>query len=163
MIAPVSPEQEVPSQRPATATSCVAFTTTQKVLFRHCDPAGIVFYPRYFEIINDSVETFFDEIIGLPFEVMHRTHGVPTVKISAEFQAVSRHGDVLTITVTPRRLGRSSVDLAITGTCADQTRFHADATLVFVSNAMKSSPWPEDVRACLARQLDPETKEATDV
>lgn len=38
------------------------FTFTQKVLFKHCDPAGIVFYPRYFEIINDCIEAFFEQI-----------------------------------------------------------------------------------------------------
>jgi len=141
----------------------MTFSTTQKVLFRHCDPAGIVFYPRYFEMINDSVESFFAEAIGLPFEVMHRTHGVPTVKIAAEFSAVSRHGDMLTITVTPRRLGRSSVDLAVTATCAGETRFHADATLVFVSTAMVSDPWPDDVRARLSRQLESQQTEAQDV
>ena len=27
--------------------------------FRHCDPAGIVFYPRYFEMMNDAIEIFF--------------------------------------------------------------------------------------------------------
>jgi 4-hydroxybenzoyl-CoA thioesterase len=42
------------------------FSINQKVLFKHCDPAGIVFYPRYFEMINDCVEAFFDEI-GTPF------------------------------------------------------------------------------------------------
>ena len=36
----------------------MSFTLTQKVLFKHCDPAGIVFYPRYFEMINDCVEAF---------------------------------------------------------------------------------------------------------
>ena len=32
------------------------FTAEMTVAFRHCDPAGIVFYPRYFEMINDFVE-----------------------------------------------------------------------------------------------------------
>ncbi|MEL6103010.1 MAG: acyl-CoA thioesterase, partial [Pseudomonadota bacterium] len=28
----------------------MSFQFLQKVLFKHCDPAGIVFYPRYFEM-----------------------------------------------------------------------------------------------------------------
>ncbi|CPO21707.1 4-hydroxybenzoyl CoA thioesterase [Bordetella pertussis] len=32
------------------------FVSEVEVRFRHCDPAGIVFYPRYFEMINDFVE-----------------------------------------------------------------------------------------------------------
>ena len=33
----------------------MTFTTQRKVRFQHCDPAGIVFYPRYFEMINSVV------------------------------------------------------------------------------------------------------------
>jgi 4-hydroxybenzoyl-CoA thioesterase len=40
----------------------MAFVMNQKVLFKHCDPAGVVFYPRYFEMINDCVEALFDDI-----------------------------------------------------------------------------------------------------
>ena len=60
----------------------MAFVMVQKVLFKHCDPAGIVFFPRYFEMMNDCVETFFDEI-GLPFDDMHTWGGVPTVNVSS--------------------------------------------------------------------------------
>ena len=38
----------------------------RKVLFKHCDPAGIVFHPRYFETVNDCVAAFFDAL-GDPF------------------------------------------------------------------------------------------------
>ena len=41
-----------------------AFTYEEKVLFRHCDPAGIVFFPRYFEMINDCVEYFFADTLN---------------------------------------------------------------------------------------------------
>ena len=34
------------------------FTMPQKVQFKHCDPAGIVFYPRYFELLNDTLLGF---------------------------------------------------------------------------------------------------------
>jgi len=48
-----------------------AFTYTQKVMFQHCDPAGIVFYPRYFEMVNATVEEWFDQVIGFGFPTMH--------------------------------------------------------------------------------------------
>ena len=34
----------------------MAFVFPQKVRFQHCDPAGIVFYPRYFEMLNTTIE-----------------------------------------------------------------------------------------------------------
>ena len=45
----------------------MAFTYPHKVLFRHCDPAGIVFYPRYFEMMNDTVEAFFGTALDAPW------------------------------------------------------------------------------------------------
>ena len=35
------------------------FETVIPVRFQHCDPAGIVFYPRYLEMINQTVEEWF--------------------------------------------------------------------------------------------------------
>ena len=57
------------------------FTLHQKVLFKHCDPAGIVFFPRYFEMINDAVEAMFEEILDWPFEKLHEGFGAPTARI----------------------------------------------------------------------------------
>ncbi len=38
-----------------------------RVEFNHCDPAGIVFYPRYFEMANSVVENFFRDEVDYPF------------------------------------------------------------------------------------------------
>lgn len=124
----------------------MTFQVTQKVLFKHCDPAGIVFYPRYFEMINDAVEAFFDEVVGHPFETMHRTHGVPTVNVSASFETASRHGDILDIAVTPTRVGGASLDLTVKATCEEKARFTAQLTLVYVQKDMTTLRWPDDMR-----------------
>ncbi|KAF5290196.1 hypothetical protein FQR65_LT20676 [Abscondita terminalis] len=44
--------------------------------FRHCDPAGIVFYPRYAEMINDTVEHWFKHGLGMDFDCLHRPRQV---------------------------------------------------------------------------------------
>ena len=41
------------------------FRQSQDITFRQCDPAGIVFYPRYFEMMNDAIERFFSDIVAL--------------------------------------------------------------------------------------------------
>ena len=58
----------------------MAFTTQRKVRFQHCDPAGIVFYPRYFEMINSVVEDWFEEVLQHDFNKLHVESGtgVPT-------------------------------------------------------------------------------------
>lgn len=135
------------------------FTMTQKILFKHCDPAGIVFYPRYFEMINDCVETFFDVELAHPFEELHQIGGVPTVRIETVFQAPSRHGDTLDITLECLRLGRSSLDLEFTSVCGQEVRFKSNSTLVCVDNSGKSNSWPAPLRQRLEQHL----KEQNDV
>ena len=69
------------------------FEIPQKVLFKHCDPAGIVFYPRFFEMINDAVEALFSDMLGWPFEKMHPDSGVPTAEFKVRFKVPCRQGD----------------------------------------------------------------------
>lgn len=128
----------------------MTFHFPQKVLFRHCDPAGIVFYPRYFEMINDCVEAFFDAVLGCPFESLHGTGAVPTVALETTFPAKSRHGDRLDLALTCERVGRTSLGLKIAATCGGETRFTSRSTLVFVDASGRPAPWPDAVRARLA-------------
>lgn len=125
----------------------------QKVMFKHCDPAGIVFYPRYFEMINDCVELFFDQALGHSFEELHKSGGIPTAEISAQFKAVSRHGDHLKISLSCIRLGRSSLGLETVAMCGDELRFAAKSTLVCVDQHGNSTAWPDDMRAKLEQQM----------
>ena len=131
----------------------MSFCFPQKVLFRHCDPAGIVFYPRYFEMMNDCIEAFFDEIVRSPFEEIHQQAAVPTAQISVQFKAVSRQGDRLDLNLSCTRLGRSSLGLKILATCDQETRFIAQSTLVYVNHRGRPTPWPNAMRTKLDQQL----------
>lgn len=124
------------------------FTYPQKILFKYCDPAGIVFFPRYFEMINDCTEAFFDNI-GFAYEDLLQTAGVPTAQISAQFKAPSRHGDHLVLTLEAARVGGSSLDLKLTATSQEEIRFVANSTLVYVNQAGRPVHWPDDMRAAL--------------
>ncbi|MCB1314040.1 MAG: acyl-CoA thioesterase [Sedimentitalea sp.] len=129
----------------------MSFVFPQKILFKHCDPAGIVFFPRYFEMINDCVETFFDEVLGLPFEELLRHGGVPTAEISTRFTAPSRHGDKLAFILDCTKLGRTSLGLEIVATCKGETRFISNSTLVYVNREGRPTPWPEHVATTLQK------------
>ncbi|SFH42162.1 4-hydroxybenzoyl-CoA thioesterase [Palleronia marisminoris] len=130
-----------------------AFRHRTKVMFQHCDPAAIVFYPRYFEMINEVVETFFDDAMGWSFRQMHEDDGlgVPMGRLETRFPAASRLGDVLDWTLTFPRIGRASLDLEIRASCGGEQRVRAEGTLVLVDLArMKSIRWPDGRRATLA-------------
>ncbi|MDN3559210.1 acyl-CoA thioesterase [Vreelandella neptunia] len=127
----------------------MAFTTQRKVRFQHCDPAGIVFYPRYFEMINSVVEDWFEEIVQSDFNQLHVESGtgVPTAAIDTQFHAPSRLGERLTFELAVQTVGRSSLTLQITAYCGEQKRLTINSTLVYVDlNSGKPMPWTEAMR-----------------
>lgn len=127
----------------------MTFIAEQTVRFSHIDAAGIVFYPRYFEMLNTSIEEYFAHGVGVDFKTIHvdRKLGVPTVKLEAEFVAPSLLGDVLQFHVNVVKVGRSSVEFAIEVRCGEETRFHARTVLVCMDlKAGRSIPWPDDMR-----------------
>lgn len=121
-----------------------AFLRDEKILFRHCDPAGIVFYPRYFEMMNDTVEAFFDHI-GHPFEKLHHGGAVPTAQLEARFTHPSRHGDRLRFALWLARLGKASAHLRIVASTGQELRMIFRSVLVLVDAQGRPCPWSGDI------------------
>ncbi|MBL4740174.1 MAG: acyl-CoA thioesterase [Sneathiella sp.] len=125
------------------------FNVQQKVLFQHCDPAGIVFYPRYFEMINAAVETWFEDGLGVSFAQLlgARGSGAPTVTINTSFQNPSHLGDLLAIDITVLKIGGASLDLEICAQSGGTKRFESTLTLVHINKETgRPNPWPDDLR-----------------
>ena len=125
------------------------FLRHEKVLFKHCDPAGIVFFPRYFEMMNDLIEGFFADPLAYPFETLLKTHGIPTAQIETRFLRPSRHGDLLALRLGFERVGRSSASYRMTADCGGELRFETRATLVHVDGTGRPCPWPAAQREIL--------------
>ncbi|MDL0433976.1 thioesterase family protein [Marinobacter sp. TBZ242] len=127
---------------------CTNFTTQRKVRFEHCDPAGIVFYPRYFEMVNSVVEDWFSDVLRFGFnDLVESNKGVPTVSLKTQFHAPSRLGEILSFCLTPQIAGRTSLNLDINATCNDQRRLTAQVTLVHIDLINgRPLPWPETMR-----------------
>lgn len=91
------------------------FSTPISIRFAHCDPAGIVFYPRYFELINGVVEDWCAQGLDMSFHEMHIVQGIglPTVHIETDFVKTSRMGDELIAELRVLRLGRASLTVEI--------------------------------------------------
>ena len=130
------------------------FAYPQKVLFKHCDPAGIVFYPRFFEMINDAVEAMFSDLLGWPFEAMHPDAGVPTAAFDVAFKSPCRHGDLLELRLTLTRLGRTSLSLTTRALRGDVLCFEAEQTLVCVGRDGRPRAWPDAVRATIEKLME---------
>ena len=133
------------------------FSVTFPLRFGHCDPAGIGFYPRYFELCDAAIEDWTAAVLGVDRRTMHLDQGLglPTVRLHVDFSKPSRLGDQLAFAVRTMRIGNSSVDLYLTVTCADETRFVAHYTLVLTHLAAgQSSPWPAAWRERLDKEAE---------
>tara|TARA_R110001592_G_scaffold237306_14_gene496512 strand:- start:65192 stop:65623 length:432 start_codon:yes stop_codon:yes gene_type:complete len=86
------------------------FIRSEKVRFQHIDYAGIVFYPRFFEMLNGLVEDWFAEELKRPFESMHETNGIPTVDLKVSFKQPARLGEILQKKLWVNKLGSSSMN-----------------------------------------------------
>ncbi|MCC6915543.1 MAG: acyl-CoA thioesterase [Rhodospirillaceae bacterium] len=127
----------------------MAFTAQITVRFNHVDAAGIVFYPRYYEMLNEVVERWFDEGLGTSFRDLHLVQkvGMPARNIAVDFLKASRLGDVLTFDLQVRKVGRSSLSLKIGCSCNGERRLAADLTLVCVSlSPLAAIPIPAALR-----------------
>ncbi|HZD93683.1 MAG TPA: thioesterase family protein [Candidatus Sulfotelmatobacter sp.] len=96
-----------------------SFKTEVLVRFADCDPAGIVFYPRFLEMFNNLVEDWCSAGLNFSFNdiVIKHGWGLPTVHLEADFIAPSRLGEVLTAKLFVRSIGTSSVkaDIVLCG------------------------------------------------
>ena len=124
------------------------FHITRLVEFNHCDPAGIVFYPRYFEMISALVERFMADGLGHPWAgMLAQGNGSPMGDIQIRFDAPSRLGDVLDIDLGVTRIGRASATLDLRCLSSGMRRFGGTATLVHANlETGRSLPWPDDLR-----------------
>lgn len=92
-----------------------SFQTEVLVRFADCDPAGIVFYPRFLEMFNNLVEDWCRDGLKWSFDeiVIQRGWGLPTVHLEVDFIVPSRLGEVLTATLYLRSIGTSSMNADI--------------------------------------------------
>jgi 4-hydroxybenzoyl-CoA thioesterase len=79
--------------------SVVEHTTTVQVRWSDADPAGIAFYPRFFEWYDLGTETLF-ESLGLAWPELFPRFGivgVPIVESGSQFKSPVRYGDRVTV------------------------------------------------------------------
>ncbi|MDE2371814.1 MAG: acyl-CoA thioesterase [Burkholderiales bacterium] len=139
------------------------FERERRVRFSDCDPAGIAFYPQYFVMHNGFVEQWFDEGLKFPYAALigERRCGLPTVRLEAEFTAVSRHGDALVLAASVARLGRSSLTLHTEFRAADgrgEQRLRLRQVLVCISlDDHRPRELPADLRQALQACVETST------
>jgi 4-hydroxybenzoyl-CoA thioesterase len=120
------------------------------VHFSNCDPAGMVFFPQYFIMLNNCVETWFTTSLGVDYAqlITNRRVGLPTVQLSSRFVQPSYMGEQVVLRLRVRRLGGRSITLevGVYGACANDVRAVIEQTLVSTSlDTQQSIALPSDV------------------
>jgi len=132
----------------------VAFEHTLRVRFHQADPAGVLFYGRLFELVEETYEAFC-RAAGLDIDALMRQEGLttPVVRASADFTRPMRVGEQVTVRLTVARLGNASFTLDYDFLCANgEPRAKARVVHVFVdATCWRKHVIPDDVRERLAR------------
>ena len=139
------------------------FRRERTIRFSDCDPAAIVFYPQYFVMLNALVEDWFDAGLAIGWRelVVERRIGLPTVRLEADFKAVSKMGDAVALLLSVERLGRRSIALALRCEGAHgEPRMALRQVLVTTSlDTHASIDLPRDLRAAIERFSTPHDKD----
>jgi len=121
-----------------------------------CDPAGIVFFPRYFEMLDSCTTALFSKALGMSkFEFMRHYEfgGYPLVDIRARFLKPTKFGDDIAIESKVTEFRRSSFDVQHRITLKGELCVECTDTRVWATRnpdnpeKIKSKPIPEEVIA----------------
>ena len=86
-----------------------SFVHRRIVRFGECDPAGVAYYPVFFNWFHQAMEACFEEFIGEPYAQVIRTVGFPAVHTETQFQRPLAVGEHIQVAVSIASLGTSSV------------------------------------------------------
>jgi 4-hydroxybenzoyl-CoA thioesterase len=133
-------------------------TRTLRIEWGDCDPAGIVFYPRYFAMFDTSTAYLMERAAGMSkFDYLkhYKFVGHPIVETRAIFRVPTRFGDEVSIETAVVGCGRSSIKIEHRLSKAGVLAVEGFETRVFVAHdpadpeKLKSQPIPLDLAARL--------------
>lgn len=134
------------------------FEVTRKIRFGQTDAAGITYYPRLVEMINDIVEDFFADVVNFSYKemIVETDYGVPTVNLNVNFKNPAELEDYVVWSLVVTKIGRASFSVFIDAKVEEKEILTADVKLVYIKgkgNIMKSYPLPDHVRECMQEYL----------
>jgi 4-hydroxybenzoyl-CoA thioesterase len=84
---------------------------TTRIEWCDCDPAGIIYYPRYFQIFDTCTTVMIERALGMnkiDFLKVYNFIGYPVLDTRARFHKPTRYGDDVAIETKLTEYGRSS-------------------------------------------------------
>lgn len=139
-----------PLDAKAMPPSCWSFKVT--IRHGHCDPAGIVYTPKFFDLFNHAIEGWFIEALGIDYYdvIGERRTGLGYVTASADFFTPCMMGDKLEIFVRVVRVGSKSYTLMLHAMKDGREALRGHFTTVTTAlDHHKSIVIPADIRAAI--------------
>ena len=136
-------------------------TRVVRIEWGDCDPAGIVYYPRYMAFFDACTSALIERALGMTKHEYLKAYdfgGHPLVSTRARFLIPTRFGDDVTIETTVEAFRRSSFDVKHRLHKNGQLAVEGFETRVWVRSdpkdrtAMKSVPVPRRVIARLSQR-----------
>ena len=124
------------------------------IRFSHCDPAGIVYFARWFDMLNGVIEDFFGAVLGLDYHMLIRDRrlGLGYGQAHADYLKPGLMGDIVEFAVLVERIGGASITLSIPGYRGAEPVIAARLVIVTTDlDAHKAIRVPDDLRAALTR------------
>lgn len=127
---------------------------TVRIEWGDCDPAGIVYYPRYFAMFDHSTAMLLEAATGFTKYQMTKKYdfvGFPMIDTGAKFFIPSKFGDDIVIESTISELGTSSFEISHKVWKGDKLAIEAHEKRVWVGShpddpaRIKSKPIPDEV------------------
>lgn len=128
------------------------WSTSMRIRFGHCDPAGIVYTPRFFDIFNVVIEQWYEAALGLDYYefIGDRRIGLGYVNAHADFFSPCMMGDTLDVAVAVERIGNSSFVLVLHAFKDGNEALRGHFTVVTTDlRKHRSTPIPKDLCAAL--------------
>ena len=129
---------------------------TVRVQWGDCDPAGIVFYPRYFEWFDASSILLFEKATGMTKIRMLEKYngaGLALLEARAVFKVASQYGDDIQVETRVTEFRRSSFFVQHTVKKGDVLALEGFETRLWTTRdpadpmRLKSAPMPDEIRA----------------
>jgi 4-hydroxybenzoyl-CoA thioesterase len=107
---------------------------TLTIEWGHCDPAGIVFNPRFFEFFDTNTWMLFEKALGVKQSELASTYGIVGIALvdaRANFLKPAKFGDTIEVASRITEFRRSSFDVQHTITIGSDVATEGNETRVW--------------------------------
>ena len=115
------------------------FVYRRLILWGDCDPAAIVYTPRFLDYTLEAIDAWMTKILGVNWYAMNTKLGIggPIVHASLDFASPAKGGETLQIAVDLATATRSALTFAVTGAVAPRRKIYVAKVVVVIIDAKR--------------------------